>query len=180
MDKKRRFYLLKIAPMPHHRTCFYIEGKDEYCNKSFSYDLARTLADVEEIRKDSEIFFEVETGTRFKNYDGQPVIIWNNFSAKTLLKQLGYSGFLSVFDPFPPNCRLEKNVRLTHCINIVNSFQTWSEFVNELTVNDIEFTQGCRRFAIRLKLNNDGYDIFTNYDTKNYAKYTKLNFKYNV
>ena len=166
MDKKRRFYLLKIAPMPHHRTSFYIEGKDEYCNKSFSYDLARTLADVEGRRKDSEIFFEVETGTRFKNYDGQPVIIWNNFSAKTLLKRLGYSGFLSIFDPFPPNCRFGKNVRLTHCINIVNSFQTWSEFVNELTVNDIEFTQGCRRFAIRLKLNNDGYDIFTNYDTE--------------
>ena len=175
MDQKRRFYLLKIAPMPHRRTSFYIEGKSESLNNSFSRDFARTLSGTERNLNDCENFFEVGTGTKFTDYDGQPVIIWNNFSARTLLKKLGYQSFLSVFDPFPPNCRLEKNVRLTHCINIVNSFQTWSEFLSELTANDIELNQGCRRFEFRLMLNNDGYNIFTNRGEKNFVEYTKYN-----
>ena len=79
----------KIAPMPQRRINYYIEGLRGIGKSLISRALARTLIERDNLMNDDEIFFEVGSDrTNFEGYDGQPVLIWNDCRASTLLAKL--------------------------------------------------------------------------------------------
>jgi hypothetical protein len=84
-----------------------------------------------------DVYFEVGSEKNlFDGYDGQPVIIWNDFRGQDLLSALGSRGdVFNVFDSHPGYQRRNKKygtVMLTNQVNIVNSVQEPVDFVEAL------------------------------------------------
>ena len=106
------------------------------------------------------------------------MIIWNDFRAHELLKCLGGKGnVFTVFDTFPSG-RSRQNKKygsttLINSVNIVNSVQNFTEFLDTLVKNDPKFNddnqnqsedkgQSYRRFPIILDLKQDNFAIYVN------------------
>lgn len=131
----RKDYISRHAELPIGRSNFYISGNGGDGKGYLSRALARTL--FPHIEDDRELFYEVGSdGCSFQTYDGQPVIIWNDFRAFELLSALGGRG--NVFDAFDtkPSSREQNikfgSVRLINSVNIVNSVQSYDEFLDGL------------------------------------------------
>ena len=172
-----RLDYLKETPMPKIRINFYIEGKGGYGKGLMSKALARSIIDPENEMPDDAIFFEVGSDkTTFEGYDGQPVIIWNDCRAITLLQKLGgRENVFNVFDPFPPNIKQNikyGSIKLTNQINIVNSVEEWKDFLDGLAGEYTDKTgtkrysedksQSYRRFPFFIRINENDYDIGMN------------------
>ena len=187
LDKLRLRYLSMQAP-PKTRINFYISGKGGMGKGLMSKGLARSLFPL--LKDDEEIFFEVGAeGTTFEGYDGQPVIIWNDCRAIALIHKLGDRG--NVFDVFDPvGSRRRQNVKYNSCVlinkvNIVNSVQSYEEFLNGLAgeyknkygdeVKSEDKGQSYRRFPFIIPLHMNDFDLLVNKgwidDDKNYEDY---------
>ena len=176
LERCRIRYISKIAPMPRRRINYYVEGSGGIGKGLISRALARALIDRDNLLKDDEIFFEVGADrTSFEGYDGQPVLIWNDCRASTLLTKLeGRENVFNVFDPHPADIQQNikyGSIRLNNEINIVNSVQTWKEFLDELAaeykrngqVHKAEDKkQSYRRFPFFLVLHEEDYDLGMN------------------
>lgn len=176
LERCRIRYISKIAPMPRRRINYYVEGSGGIGKGLISRALARALIDRDNLLKDDEIFFEVGADrTSFEGYDGQPVLIWNDCRASTLLTKLeGRENVFNVFDPYPADIQQNikyGSIRLNNEINIVNSVQTWKEFLDELAaeykrngqVHKAEDKkQSYRRFPFFLVLHEEDYDLGMN------------------
>ena len=176
LERCRIRYISKIAPMPKRRINYYVEGSGGIGKGLISRALARALIDRDNLLKDDEIFFEVGADrTSFEGYDGQPVLIWNDCRASTLLTKLeGRENVFNVFDPHPADIQQNikyGSIRLNNEINIVNSVQTWKEFLDELAaeykrngqVHKAEDKkQSYRRFPFFLVLHEEDYDLGMN------------------
>lgn len=133
--QKCRAEYLYTQPAPKSRVNFYICGDGGVGKGQNSRALARAL--FPELKSDDEIFFEIGgDGVSFEGYDGQPVIIWNDFRAKELLFTLGSrSAVFNVFDTIPTNLRQNvkySSVKLLNCVNIVNSVEPYTDFCDGL------------------------------------------------
>lgn len=176
LERCRIRYISKIAPMPRRRINYYVEGSGGIGKGLISRALARALIDRDNLLKDDEIFFEVGADrTSFEGYDGQPVLIWNDCRASTLLTKLeGRENVFNVFDPHPADIQQNikyGSIRLNNEINIVNSVQTWKAFLDELAaeykrngqVHKAEDKkQSYRRFPFFLVLHEEDYDLGMN------------------
>ena len=176
LERCRIRYISKIAPMPRRRINYYVEGSGGIGKGLISRALARALIDRDNLLKDDEIFFEVGADrTSFEGYDGQPVLIWNDCRASTLLTKLdGRENVFNVFDPHPADIQQNikyGSIRLNNEINIVNSIQTWKEFLDELTAEykrngqihkAEDKRQSYRRFPFFLVLHEEDYDLGMN------------------
>ena len=176
LERCRIRYISKIAQMPKRRINYYVEGSGGIGKGLISRALARALVDRDNLLKDDEIFFEVGADrTSFEGYDGQPVLIWNDCRASTLLTKLdGRENVFNVFDPHPADIQQNikyGSIRLNNEINIVNSVQTWKEFLDELAaeykrngqVHKAEDKrQSYRRFPFFLVLHEEDYDLGMN------------------
>ena len=176
LERCRIRYISKIAQMPKRRINYYVEGSGGIGKGLISRALARALIDRDNLLKDDEIFFEVGADrTSFEGYDGQPVLIWNDCRASTLLTKLdGRENVFNVFDPHPADIQQNikyGSIRLNNEINIVNSVQTWKEFLDELVaeykrngqVHKAEDKrQSYRRFPFFLVLHEEDYDLGMN------------------
>lgn len=177
LEKCRLRYISTIAPMPETRINYYIEGRGGVGKGLISKAIARALVDRTGTMADDEIYFEVGADrTSFEGYDGQPVLIWNDCRAITLLQKLGgRENVFNVFDPFPPNIMQNikyGSVRLNNVINIVNSVQSWAEFLDGLAGEykdrngDLQKSedkgQSYRRFPFFLVLHEKDYDLGMN------------------
>lgn len=176
LERCRLRYISKIAPMPERRINYYVEGLGGIGKGLISRALARALVDRENKLQDDEIFFEVGANrANFEGYDGQPVLIWNDCRASTLLEKLdGRENVFNVFDPHPANIQQNikyGSIRLNNEINIVNGIQTWEEFLDELAaeynkngnVHKAEDKgQSYRRFPFFLVLHEEDYDLGMN------------------
>ena len=176
LERCRLRYISKIAPMPQTRINFYIEGPGGIGKGLISRAIARAIVDRDYQMKDEDIFFEVGADkTSFEGYDGQPVLIWNDCRAITLLEKLGgRENVFNVFDPRPS--AIQQNIkygsiRLNNEINIVNSVQTWSEFLDGLAGDynkngnrqkAEDKGQSYRRFPFFLVLHEEDYDLGMN------------------
>ena len=116
--------------------------------------LARSL--YPDLSDDRDIFFEVgSAGNLFDQYDGQPVLLWNDYRSDELLKALGKRG--NVFNVFEshPTAQLQ-NVKysttmLLNTVNIVNSVEPVMDFFSNLA-GDEDPNQVYRRFQFQLLL----------------------------
>ena len=177
LDKCRARYLNEIADLPLMRMNFYISGDAGSGKDLYSRALARALIDKEGVMKDDDIFFIVgANNVTFEGYDGQPVVIWSDCRARTLLDRLGSRGNLfNVFDTTPQNIRQHvkfNSVRLINTINIVNSVETPDKFFEDLTAPykdnkgvshaGEDKNQGYRRIPMFMILHESDYDICIN------------------
>lgn len=176
LERCRIRYISKIAPMPQRRINYYIEGSGGIGKGLISRALAKALVDRDGLLRDDEIFFEVgANNTNFEGYDGQPVLIWNDCRASTLLTKLdGRENVFNVFDPYPANIQQNikyGSIRLNNEINIVNSVETWKEFLDTLageyklngrTEKAEDKKQSYRRFPFFLVLHEEDYDLGMN------------------
>ena len=176
LDRCRLKYLSKFAVMPERRINYYIEGAGGIGKGLISRALARALVDRNNLLKDDEIFFEVGANkTSFEGYDGQPVLIWNDCRASTLLEKLdGRENVFNVFDPHPADIQQNikyGSIRLNNEINIVNSVESWKDFLDALAgeyrrngrVDKAEDKgQSYRRFPFFLVLHEEDYDLGMN------------------
>lgn len=175
LDKYRLQYLLKFAELPKTRINYYVTGRGGVGKGLISRAVARNL--YPDLENDDDIFFEVGgDNVAFEGYDGQPVIIWNDCRAITLLQSLkGRENVFNVFDTHPTNCRQNVkfgSTRLINQVNIVNSVESFSEFLDGLageykekdgTVRRCEDKgQSYRRFPIIIPLHESDFDILMN------------------
>lgn len=190
LEKCRLRYISTISEMPKARINYYVEGRGGIGKGLISKAIARALVDRDGTMRDDDIYFEVGADrASFEGYDGQPVIIWNDCRAYTLLQKLGgRENVFNVFDPFPPNVKQNikyGSVRLNNMINIVNSVQSYTEFFDGLageykdkdgTIQKAEDKgQSYRRFPFFLVLHEEDYDLGMNkgvFDgTREYEQY---------
>ena len=178
LEKCRLRYISEISDMPKLRVNYYVEGQGGIGKGLISKAIARALVDPSGVMPDDDIFFEVGADkTSFEGYDGQPVLIWNDCRAITLLDKLGgRENVFNVFDLFPPNIKQNikyGSIRLNNVINIVNSIQPWNEFLDGLAGEytdkrthekklSEDKSQSYRRFPFFLVLHENDYVLGMN------------------
>lgn len=193
LKKCRLEYISRTADMPKSRINYYVTGKSGYGKSLVSRALARSLVDRDGMMADDEIFFIVGSNqTTFEGYDGQPVIIWDDCRAFTLLEKLGgRENVFNVFDLFPMDVKQNIKygaVRLINSINIVNSVQPWGEFLdalcgeyedkngNKRKVEDK--TQSYRRFPFFIVVHEKDFELGMNkgiyYGDGNFTEFETL------
>lgn len=162
--KLRSEYLSRFSPMPPHRINYYLEGGSGYGKDTMARSIARSL--YPDLGEDA--YFEIGgKKVTFDGYDGEPVIIWSEFRAKTFVNALGgYENVLQTIDIIPKDKLEHKkfgSIRLTNTVNIVTSTQPYAEFLRELIdENDPDKTQSNRRFPIIIPIHQDDFDIMIN------------------
>lgn len=177
LESCRLRYISNISEMPKARINYYVEGRGGIGKGLISKAIARALVDRDGTMSDEDIYFEVGADrASFEGYDGQPVIIWNDCRAYTLLQKLGgRENVFNVFDPFPPDIKQNikyGSVRLNNAINIVNSVQSYTEFFDGLAGEYTDKSgevqkaedkgQSYRRFPFFLVLHEEDYDLGMN------------------
>lgn len=184
---RARGLYLKNMDAPAMRINFYVWSKNGGDGKGLaSRALARSFFPGKE---DDEIFFNLTNDTKFNGYDGQPVIIWNDFRAYDLIKVCGSRGALfDIFDSHPVKQTRDvkySTINLVNTINIVNSVQPYREFLDGLAgeyadkdgnVNKVEDKgQAYRRFPCIVEVKLSDYDFLINRgfigDSKSYEEY---------
>lgn len=180
LKRLRMDYISRMEP-PRTRINYYVEGRGGVGKGLFSRGLARMLAVQYNPELaglgDSAMYFEVGAdGALFECYDGQPVIIWNDWRAFDLLKALkGRGNVFTVFDTHPT--RQKQNVKyasinLCNVVNIVNSVQPYVEFLDGLAgeYDDKDGNrrgvedkgQSYRRFPVIIPIHEADFDIMLN------------------
>ena len=109
-------------------------------------DVDFSKMDDDELEERGYIFWAGGDKVALQQYDGQKVIIWDDYRAYDLIKTFGgVSRFFDAWDtrPKPTSIHiLYDDVRLKNSYNIVTGTQTYTEFINELSVEFVEKTDG--------------------------------------
>lgn len=167
LDNCRLKYIKEFAPMPSLRLNFYVSGGAGAGKGLISRAIARRIIDPNGLLSDVEIFFQVGSGAnRFASYDGQPVLIWNDFRASALLEAFNNNrgALFNAFDIHPqPSQENVKysSVKLINTINVVNSVQDFNDF-KDVICGDEDKNQAHRRFPFFVGLNEEDYDLWVN------------------
>lgn len=173
--KKMRLEYIRRQEPPEKRINYYLCGNGGIGKGLMARALARSM--FPQYEDDSEIFFEVgASGAMFEGYDGQPVIIWNDFRAGELLKALGGRGnVFNIFDTHPT--RQMQNVKysavnLCNCVNIVNGVDGYKEFLDGLAGEYVDRSgeehkaedkgQSYRRFPFIIPIHENDFDLLIN------------------
>lgn len=175
LDKFRIKYISDYAPLPRLRINYYVSGCGGVGKGLICRAIARSL--YPDLVHDEDIFFEVGAkNAAFEGYDGQPVIIWNDRRAIDLLQELGGRGnVFNVFDTHPTRAKQNikyGSVNLCNEVNIVNSVQSYSDFLDGLAGeytdrSGVKMTsedkgQSYRRFPFIIPLHENDFDLLMN------------------
>lgn len=165
VEKARRTYVNRL-PTPKLLFNYYIgtldsdrEGSKGRIGKGIA---ARTLAisllapdypdvdfdsmDDDDLVKNGYVYWAGGAKVALQDYDGQKVIIWDDTRGYDLIKIFGgVSKLFAAWDtrpkPIPLDIKYDK-VYLKNTYNIVNGTQTYTEFINELSVEYVEKVDG--------------------------------------
>lgn len=175
LEKLRILHIQKFAAMPKNRMNYYVCGRGGVGKGLLSRALARNM--YPSLKNDDDIFFELGAeNVCFEGYDGQPVIIWNDCRAVDLLTILkGRGNVFNIFDTHPTSQRQNvkySSIRLTNQVNIVNSVESFTDFLNGLAGEYTDKSgvrrqsedkgQSYRRFPIIIPLHEEDFDILIN------------------
>ena len=190
--QKLRMQYISMQKPPKTRINYYITGRGGVGKGLICRALARSM--YPQYEDDEDIFFEVGAkGAAFEGYDGQPVIIWNDRRAYDLLQELnGRGNVFNVFDTHPT--KQKQNIKfssmcLCNEVNIVNSVQSYSEFLEGLAGGYTDKYgeehqaedkgQSYRRFPFMILLHEEDFDMMLNKgfveNTKNFEEYIQYN-----
>jgi len=179
----------RFIQQPNTRINYYVCGSGGLGKGLMSKAIARSL--FPHLLDDDDIFFPVgSNNATFEGYDGQPVIIWNDCRAIDLLQKLGGRGnVFDVFDTHPSSTGRQNvkysSVKLCNTVNIVNSVEDYSSFLNglagEYTARDgakiiaEDKGQSYRRFPMIIPLHQEDFDLLLNKgfleDTNDFSEY---------
>lgn len=164
--KRARRSYLKYAPTPLVRTNYHISGAGGVGKTLIAKTMARAMFPG---KSDDEIFFVVGDGrVAFDNYDGQPVIIWDDFRSKELLNAFERGTMWKIFAIHPDKVSVHvKNgeTTLINTINIITSVEPFTDFVNGLAAEfkdnkSEDVGQAYRRFPIFIEVSKNNFKLF--------------------
>lgn len=195
LKKCRKEYIDHI-PIPSYRINYYIEGPTGGIGKGIA---CRALAhSLYPELEDFECFFEVGgKNVSFEGYNGQPVIIWNDWRAQDFLQQFNRGGTFDLLDSHPTSSKRNikyGSITLTNTINLINSVQPYQEFLDRLAgeysymesgakveVKAEDKNQAYRRFPIIICLRDHDFDVLLNkgialgsYEYEQYISYAHV------
>lgn len=131
LKQLRKDYLANKAPLPRTRFNYFICGQSGYGKDTIARGLSRQFfPDLE----DDKLFHVVkDLKVPFEGYDGQPIIIWEDVRAASLIRAFDRDGIFRLFDVRPS--RGELNVKygsicLTNTINILTSVEPYAQFLD--------------------------------------------------
>lgn len=169
--KRARKNHLKNKPLPLVRSNYYITGLGGAGKSVSAKAMARSLyPDL----SDDKLFFVVGDGrVAFDNYDGQPVIIWDDWRAKDLLSRFDRGTIWKIFAINPEKISLTVKygeINLTNSVNIVTSVQPFIDFIDDLAGEYVDTNrtrhakedpgQGYRRFPMFIEVSKQSLEIF--------------------
>lgn len=194
--KKARKEYIDHLPIPSYRINYYVEGAGGIGKNIACRALAHSMFPNLE---DYECFFEVGgSNVSFEGYNGQPVIIWNDWRAGDFIKRLGGRGeVFDLLDSHPSSTKRHikyGSVLLTNCVNLINSVQSYTEFLDglagsytyekdgqQIVMNAEDKNQAYRRFPIIIRLREDDFDVLLNkgiadgtYEYEQYLEYARV------
>lgn len=189
--KGARQAFLRHSKPPLVRANYYMQGEAGAGKTIAAKALARTLFPN---REDDEIFFVVGDGAvPFDGYDGQPVIIWDDWRADDILSKFDRGTVWKLFAINPDKISVSVkygSVNLINAVSIVTSVISFHDFIEGLAG---EYTdarkikhpaedanQGYRRFPIFMEISKESYDLYasmalTGGEFKEYQRLAKVN-----
>ena len=181
--RARRNYLAK-KPIPIVRSNYYITGNGGAGKSVAAKAMARALFPHLPAEK---VFFTVGDGkVAFDRYDGQPVIIWDDWRAEDLLSMFDRGTVWKLFAINPEKISMSVKygeVNLTNTVNIITAVQPFEEFIDGLAGEYVDShktrhkkedkTQGYRRFPVFIEVTKQSLDIYLSQALTNgeYADY---------
>ncbi len=169
--KRARKNYLARKPIPTVRSNYYITGNGGAGKSVAAKAMARSLFPN---LPDEKIFFTVGDGrVAFDKYDGQPVIIWDDWRAKDLLSKFDRGTVWKIFAINPEKISLSVKygeTSLTNTVNIITSVQKFQDFIDELAGEYVDRnrtkhkkedkTQGYRRFPVFVEVTKKALEIY--------------------
>lgn len=168
---------------PETRMNYYVSGDGGIGKSILCAAFARALyPDLSE----DEAYYEVQgNNVEFQSYDGQPIIIWDDFRPDELLSACGNRGMLyNIFDTFPRGTSTVNKkygyVPLNHRVNIVNGALPYDKFLDNLAYNhayglEEDASQTYRRFPVILEVTENMIEMLINkgyiQNTREYKQY---------
>lgn len=164
-------YLMRQEPCPF-RINIYVDGDGGLGKNSLCEYLAQSLfPDVD------RPYFAVGNDSRvvFDGYDGEPVIIWDDWRSADFIAHFSRKGAFNLLDSHPRvQSQQAKNTRvvLTNVVNIINGVEPYMQFLNGLAgeytdSNDIKHNaedknQSYRRFPLIVCVRESDFDVLLN------------------
>lgn len=169
--KRARRNYIKNAPLPLVRSNYYITGLGGAGKSVSAKAMARSLYPG---IPDEKLYFVVGDGrVAFDGYDGQPVIIWDDWRAKDLLSKFDRGTVWKIFAINPEKISLQikyGDTNLANTVNIVTSVQPFKEFIEDLSGEYIDNNktrhakedpgQGYRRFPMFVEVTKESLQIY--------------------
>lgn len=166
-----RLYVNSLTP-PKTRLNYFVYGEEDDVDDPFYRELRKEL--FPRVKRFNMTCFVNDHKEPLKYYHGQPIIIWNDYTGKELLRTLGKDNFLNIFDPHPEKMYYPTafgDTQLMNTVNIVYSSESYADFIRGLSKNyregDRIFPSPVRReiiqrFPFLVYLDDDNYDVFVN------------------
>lgn len=193
LPKLRSDYLYTLPPAPF-RMSIYITGPGGSGKGVLSEHLARRLVtDLHKPTQDGNTeglamqtgydeenpIFRVGNDERvnFDRYDGEPVLIWDDFRGTDFIKRFHIGGTFNILDSHPK--RQAQQAKGTHVIlinafNVINSTQDYEEFIKNISGDYTDrngkkhegedVRQAYRRIPLVIRLREDDFDILLRKD----------------
>lgn len=176
MMRARAKYLSSL-PQPPHRINFYMFGDGGTGKDALARALARTLVPGDWVPGEKEPFFLVGAdNVEFEGYDGEPVVIFEEATAASLIGQLkGRRNAFRFLNPFPAKSRVNiKNASTlpVNTITIITGPEDYETFLDGLagkytdkfgTQHEAENRpQSYRRFPIIIPVSSDSFSLLIN------------------
>lgn len=137
LQRVRELYL-ETQPVPKLRQNYYITGGSGFGKTLVAKALAMQMFPG---RNPSEVYFEVgEKQVAFDGYDGQPILIWDDWRAEDFKKRFSHGDYWKIFDVNPSKSRYNVKygkVVLNHVINIVTSVEPFEKFIWSLAMHNL-------------------------------------------
>lgn len=175
--KKARAQYLACLPQPPFRLNFYLHGLGGVSKDALARALARTLVPGEWVPGEKEPFFLVGAdNVEFEGYDGEPVVIFEDATAASLISQLkGRRNVFRYLNPFPGKTRMNvKNASTlpVNTITIITGPDDYETFLDGLAGKYVDRNgkqheaendrQSYRRFPIIVPVRSDEFDVLVN------------------
>lgn len=153
----RRNYLADAKILVPPRITVYVFGGDKEYREKCCWNLGMTLVPYRVLENLFPIFVADKKTVPDEDYDGEPVIIWKNYTGRSLAKD--YEDWLQLFDPYPfENIRTLANriyrrhsITLHHKYGIVEGNEPPEMFLDNLyedRKDGGDIKQAYRRFPI--------------------------------
>lgn len=174
--KRARAQYLASLPQPQYRINFYLHGEGGTGKDALARALSRTLVPGDWVPGEREPFFVVGAdNVEFEGYDGEPVVIFEEATAASLVGQLGRRNVFRYLSPFPSKTKMNvKNASTlpVNTITIITGPDDYGTFLDGLAGQYVgkdgvrhkaeNKPQAYRRFPVIIPVRSDSFSVLVN------------------